>query len=66
VKDLLPPKPAGINVEPWWNVEVGCVIEEDIKVYIVQCVPKVMAGFQNIMYINRNKVLTLRGKKSMI
>jgi len=32
VKDLLPPKPAGVNVEPWWNVEVGCVIEEDIKV----------------------------------
>jgi hypothetical protein len=35
VKDLLPPKPAEINVEPWWNVEVGCVIEEDIKVCIV-------------------------------
>jgi len=32
VKDLLPPKPAAVNVEPWWNVEVGCVIEEDIKV----------------------------------
>lgn len=31
VRDLLPPKPAGVNVEPWWNVEVGCVIEEDIK-----------------------------------
>ncbi|KAJ4442241.1 hypothetical protein ANN_12107 [Periplaneta americana] len=31
IKDLLPPKPAGVNVEPWWNVEVGCVIEEDIK-----------------------------------
>ncbi|PNF32474.1 Protein FAM91A1 [Cryptotermes secundus] len=31
VKDLLPPKPAEINIEPWWNVEVGCVIEEDIK-----------------------------------
>ncbi|PSN39281.1 Protein FAM91A1 [Blattella germanica] len=23
VKDLLPPKPADVNVEPWWNVEVG-------------------------------------------
>ncbi|XP_067004494.2 protein FAM91A1 [Anabrus simplex] len=31
IKDLLPPKPIDINVEPWWNIEVGCVIEEDIK-----------------------------------
>lgn len=31
VRDLLPPKPVDINVEPWWTVEVGCVIEEDIK-----------------------------------
>ncbi|KAK7793931.1 hypothetical protein R5R35_011860 [Gryllus longicercus] len=31
VRDLLPPKPVDINIEPWWTVEVGCVIEEDIK-----------------------------------
>ncbi|XP_049846407.1 protein FAM91A1 isoform X1 [Schistocerca gregaria] len=31
IRDLLPAKPAKIMVKPWWNVEVGLVIEDDIK-----------------------------------
>lgn len=32
VKVLLPPVPCDINIEPWWRVEVGLVLESDIKV----------------------------------
>lgn len=32
VRDLLPAKPVDINIEPWWLVAAGCIIEEDIKV----------------------------------
>lgn len=32
VRDLLPPLPCEITIEPWWVVCVGCVTEEDIKV----------------------------------
>ncbi|KAG8292574.1 hypothetical protein J6590_036319 [Homalodisca vitripennis] len=31
VKDLLPSKPVDINIEPWWTVAAGCIVEEDIK-----------------------------------
>ncbi|KAJ1528015.1 hypothetical protein ONE63_007939 [Megalurothrips usitatus] len=31
VKDLLPPKPVDIAMEPWWCVDVGYITEEDIK-----------------------------------
>ncbi|KAG0722098.1 Protein FAM91A1 [Chionoecetes opilio] len=31
VRDLLPPLPSEIAVDPWWRVCVGCVTEEDIK-----------------------------------
>ncbi|XP_069971183.1 protein FAM91A1 [Penaeus vannamei] len=31
VRDLLPPLPCEITIEPWWVVCVGCVTEEDIK-----------------------------------
>lgn len=31
VKVLLPPVPCDINIEPWWRVEVGLVLESDIK-----------------------------------
>ena len=32
VKDLLPSKPIDINIEPWWLVATGCIVEEDMKV----------------------------------
>nr|CAD7444314.1 unnamed protein product [Timema bartmani] len=32
VKDLLPPKPAQVKIEAWWNIDVGYVIEDDIKI----------------------------------
>ncbi|XP_071450194.1 protein FAM91A1 [Hetaerina americana] len=31
VKDLLPPRPVDVHIEPWWKVQVGCVTEEDMK-----------------------------------
>ncbi|KAK7068502.1 hypothetical protein SK128_025598 [Halocaridina rubra] len=31
VRDLLPPLPCEITIDPWWLVCVGCVTEEDIK-----------------------------------
>lgn len=32
VRVLLPQVPVNIHMEPWWRVEVGLVLEEDIKV----------------------------------
>lgn len=32
VRYLLPKVPCNIYIEPWWRVEVGLVLEEDIKV----------------------------------
>lgn len=32
VRGLLPKVPRDIHIEPWWRVEVGLVLEEDIKV----------------------------------
>ncbi len=31
-KNLLPTKPVNIHIEPWWLVETGFIIDEDIKV----------------------------------
>ncbi|EEZ97172.2 Protein FAM91A1-like Protein [Tribolium castaneum] len=31
VRGLLPPVPKDIHIEPWWRVEVGLVLEEDVK-----------------------------------
>lgn len=31
VRELLPPRPADVHMEPWWRIDVGCVIEEDIR-----------------------------------
>ncbi|XP_050303442.1 protein FAM91A1 [Anthonomus grandis grandis] len=31
VRGLLPKVPVNIHIEPWWRVEVGLVLEEDIK-----------------------------------
>lgn len=31
VRDLLPSKPIDINIEPWWLVATGCIVEEDMK-----------------------------------
>lgn len=32
VRILLPPVPCDVHMEPWWRVEVGLVLEEDVKV----------------------------------
>lgn len=32
VRGLLPKVPCDIHIEPWWRVEVGLVLEEDVKV----------------------------------
>lgn len=32
VRGLLPKVPCDIYIEPWWRVEVGMVLEDDIKV----------------------------------
>jgi len=32
VRTLLPPKPIDINIEPWWRVQYGYIVEEDVKV----------------------------------
>lgn len=34
VRGLLPPVPCDVHIEPWWRVEVGLVLEDDIKVRI--------------------------------
>ncbi|XP_054271055.1 protein FAM91A1 isoform X2 [Macrosteles quadrilineatus] len=31
VRDLLPSKPVDVNIEPWWLIAAGCIVEEDIK-----------------------------------
>lgn len=31
IKDLLPVKPVDIHIEPWWIVETGYIVEEDMK-----------------------------------
>uniref|UniRef100_A0A1B6C1C6 FAM91 N-terminal domain-containing protein n=1 Tax=Clastoptera arizonana TaxID=38151 RepID=A0A1B6C1C6_9HEMI len=31
VRDLLPAKPISVNIDPWWLVVVGCIVEEDMK-----------------------------------
>lgn len=33
VSGLLPKVPMAIHIEPWWRVEIGMVLEEDIKVF---------------------------------
>lgn len=33
IRPMLPSQPIDINVDPWWIVDVGCLYEEDIKVY---------------------------------
>lgn len=32
VRGLLPAVPCDVHIEPWWRVEVGMVLEDDIKV----------------------------------
>lgn len=32
IKDLLPVKPIDIHIEPWWIVEIGYIVEEDMKI----------------------------------
>lgn len=33
VKGLLPVVPCSILIEPWWRVEAGLILEDDIKVW---------------------------------
>lgn len=35
VRGLLPKVPRPIPIQPWWRVEVGMVLEEDVKVEVV-------------------------------
>lgn len=39
VRGLLPAVPCDIHIEPWWRVEVGLVLEDDIKVSVKQTNP---------------------------
>lgn len=41
--NYLPKFPVHINVEPWWKIEVGYVLENDIKVSI-NCIMHIMNG----------------------
>jgi len=37
VKELLPSRPVdSVVVEPWWIVQTGYIVEEDIKVFVTQ------------------------------
>lgn len=33
IRPMLPSQPINMNVDPWWVVDVGCLYEDDIKVY---------------------------------
>lgn len=33
VNGLLPRVPKDVYIEPWWRVEIGMVLEDDIKVF---------------------------------
>ncbi|KAF4526947.1 hypothetical protein B566_EDAN015447 [Ephemera danica] len=33
-RSLLPQSPLSIPLEPWWIVQIGCILEEDIKVLV--------------------------------
>jgi len=33
IRPMLPSQPIDINPDPWWTVDVGCLFEDDIKVY---------------------------------
>lgn len=33
IRPMLPSQPINMNVDPWWIVDVGCLYEDDIKVY---------------------------------
>lgn len=33
IRPMLPSQPIDIHVDPWWIVDVGCLFEDDIKVY---------------------------------
>lgn len=34
--NFLPKFPVRINIEPWWKVEIGYVLESDVKVCLIQ------------------------------
>lgn len=37
-QNYLPRFPVRINIEPWWKVEVGYVLESDIKVIPIKAI----------------------------
>lgn len=63
---LLPKVPANIHIEPWWRVEVGLILEEDIKVVSEEelgVIDKLIdLGSQNAGDLNYNVVVSLYKK----
>ncbi|XP_018574511.1 protein FAM91A1 [Anoplophora glabripennis] len=69
VRILLPKVPCDIHIEPWWRVEVGLVLEEDIKMVNEEelaVIDKLIdLGSQNAGQLNYYVVLSLY-KKGLI
>ncbi|XP_066149424.1 protein FAM91A1 [Euwallacea fornicatus] len=69
VRILLPQVPINIHIEPWWRVEVGLVLEEDIKLVNeseLAIIDKLIdLGSQNAGDLNYEVVLSLY-KKGLI
>ncbi|KAL1516826.1 hypothetical protein ABEB36_000676 [Hypothenemus hampei] len=62
-KGLLPQVPVNVHIEPWWRVEVGLVLEEDVKVVTkeeLQVIDKLIdLGSQNAGDLDYYVVLSL-------
>lgn len=57
VRYLLPKVPCNIHIEPWWRVEVGLVLEEDMKVrQIISTLIILPKALSNMNFINRCKL----------
>ncbi|KAJ8985709.1 hypothetical protein NQ317_014358 [Molorchus minor] len=69
VKVLLPKIPCDIHIEPWWRVEVGLVLEEDVKTVTEEelaVIDKLIdLGSQNAGDLNYHVVINLY-KKGLI
>lgn len=61
--NFLPKFPVRINIEPWWKVEIGYVLESDVKVNmatVIQCVQKkLMVLFHSLQFINAQEISVL-------
>ncbi|XP_048524001.1 protein FAM91A1 isoform X2 [Dendroctonus ponderosae] len=69
VRGLLPKVPVNIHIQPWWRVEVGLILEEDIKMVNQEeqsVIDKLIdLGSQNAGDLNYDVVLNLY-KKGLI